>query len=159
MNDNDEKRVIVVVPAPKPEPQGAQITRRSLIWAVAIGVLALLAGMLLNRPNYDSKVVPELLVGEWFCELPEYSDRYLTLTPSSITFGTGGTSFVTSKIMGVEKEQLEGADVLILHFRDVAGTEFKRRLVADPSGSSMYFASQPNVVWQRSGRYTVWRHR
>jgi hypothetical protein len=154
MNDNDEERVIVEVPAHEPEPQRVLITRRILIWAVVIGVMALLAGMLLDRPDYVSKTVPEVLVGEWTCELPEYSDRYLTLTPSSITFGTGGTSFVTYKILGVEKEQVEGVDTIILHFRDVAGTKFQRSVVADPSGSSMHFASQPAVVWQRFGQST-----
>lgn len=159
MNDNDQETVIVAVPAHKPEPDRVLITRRFLFWAVVIGVVAVLAVMLLDRPDYDSKVVPKELVGEWMCELPEYSDRYLTLTPSRVTFGTGGTSFVTYKIMGVEKEQMNGADVAILHFRDVAGTKFRRRVVRNPAGSSIYFASQPSVVWQRIGQSTDWRRR
>jgi hypothetical protein len=151
MNDNDDERVIVEVPAHEPETQRVVITRRILIWAVVIGVLALLTGVLLDRPDYVSKTVPEALVGEWACDLPEYSDRYLTLKRSSITFGTGGTSFVTYKILGVEKELVEGVDIIVLHFRDVAGTKFKRRAIVDPSGARMHFASQPAVVWQRHG--------
>jgi hypothetical protein len=148
MTDNDEERVIVEVPAHEPEPQRVLITRRILIWAVVIAGGALLASAWLSRPDYDSKTVPEALVGEYTCYLPEYSDRYLTLTPSSITFGTGGTSFVTYRILGVEEEQVEGVETFILHFRDVAGTKFERRVVPDPSGSRFHFESQPAVVWQ-----------
>ena len=137
MNDNDEERVIVEVPAHEPEPARVLITRRILLWAVVVGVGALLFSVWLGRPD---------------CDLPEYSDRYLTLTRSSITFGTGGTSFVTYKILGIEKEQEEGVDTITLHFRDVAGTKFERKVVADPSGSRLHFVSQPAVVWQRFQR-------
>ena len=149
MNDNDEERVIVEVPAHEPEPERVLITRRILLWAVVVGVGALLVSVWLGRPDYVSKTVPEALVGEYTCDLPEYSDRYLTLTPSSITFGTGGTSFVTYKILGIEKEQVEGVEIFILHFRDVAGTKYERKMAADPSGSYLYFTSQPEVVWKR----------
>jgi hypothetical protein len=152
MNDNDEERVIVEVPEHEPEPARVLITRRILLWAVVVGVGALLFSVWLGRPDYVSKTVPEALVGEYTCDLPEYSDRYLTLTPSSITFGTGGTSFVTYKILGIEKEQEEGVDTITLHFRDVAGTKFERKVVADPSGSRLHFVSQPAVVWQRFQR-------
>ena len=149
MSDNDEARVIVEVPAHEPEPERVLLIRRVLIWTVAVAIGALLLSILLSRPDYDSKTVPETLVGEYVCDLPEYSDRYLTLEPSSITFGTGGTSFVTYKILGVEKEQVEGDDNFILHFRDVAGTKFERRVVPDSSGFHFHFASQPEVVWRR----------
>ena len=151
MTDNDEERVIVEIPAHEPEPERVLLTRRILIWAVVIAGATLLTSAWLSRPDFDSKTVPEFLVGEYTCDLPEYSDRYLTLTPSSITFGTGGTSFVTYKILGVEKERLEGIDTFILHFRDVAGTKFERRVVADPSGSHFHFESQTQVVWNRFG--------
>lgn len=151
MNDNDEERVIVEVPAHEPEPERVLITRRLLIWAVVVGVGLLLLSVFLGRPDYVSKTVPEALVGEYTCDLPEYSDRYLTLKPSSITFGTGGTSFVTYKILGIEREEIEGIEILTLHFRDVGGTKYMRRMVADPSGSYLYFSSQTEVVWKRFG--------
>ena len=152
MNDNDEQRVIVEVPAHEPEPKRVLITRRILIWAVAIAVGTLLLSVILSRPNYDSKTVPEALVGEYTCDLPEYSDRYLTLKPSSITFGTGGTSFVKYTVLGIERAEIEGIEILTLHFRDVAGTKYQRKLAADPAGSYLYFTSQPDVVWRRFGR-------
>ena len=151
MTDNEEERVIVEVPAHEPEPERVLITRRILLWAVVIGVGALLVSVWLSRPDYDSKTVPEALVGEYTCDLPEYSDRYLTLKPSSITFGTGGTSFVTYRILGIERADIEGVEILTLHFRDVAGAKYERKMAADPSGSYLYFTSQPEVVWRRFG--------
>lgn len=151
MNNNDEDRVIVEVPAHEPEPQRVLVTRRVLTWAVVIGVVVMLVALLLNRPHYDLKTVPEALVGDYSCDLPEYSDRYLTLAPSSITFGTGGTSFVKYNILGIERAEIEGIEILTLHFRDVAGTKYERKLAADPSGSYLYFTSQPDVVWKRFG--------
>jgi len=41
--------------------------------------------------------------------------------------------------------------MIILHFRDVAGTKFKRTMVIETPGARMYFESQPAVIWQRVG--------
>jgi hypothetical protein len=151
MSDNDEDKVVVAVPAHEPESRQALMKRRVLIWTPVIIIFGLLIFLLLDRPHYDSKTIPEALVGEWTCDLPEYSDRYLKLTASSITFGTGGTSFVKYKILGIEKEQNEGVDTFYLSFQDVAGTKFRRAMVVGPSGTTLHFASQPAVVWKRFG--------
>jgi hypothetical protein len=151
MSTDGEDNVIVEVPAHEPEPKRAMTLRRALIWTAVISVFAILAGGLLDRPHFDSKTVPVSLVGEWTSDHPEYSDRYLKMTPKSITFGIGGTSFVKYTVLGVEKEQVEGVDMIILHFRDVAGTKFKRTVVVESPGARMYFKSQPAVIWQRRG--------
>jgi hypothetical protein len=151
MTNNDEERIIVEVPAHEPESETGLSTRRILTWALVFVVGVFLLSVLLGRPSYDSKTVPEALVGEYTCDLPEYSDRYLTLKPSSITFGTGGTSFVRYRILGIERADIEGFEILTLHFRDVGGTKYERKMAADPSGSYLYFTSQPEVVWKRFG--------
>lgn len=151
MNNNRDNNVVVAVPAHPPEPRHVQMTRRILIWAAVIAVAGVLALVLLDRPDYSSKTVPEGLVGEWTCDLPEYSDRYITLTPNGITFGTGGTSFVKYTVLGIEEVEVDGVATIVLHFRDVAGTTFERPVVVDPDGSWMHFASQPAVVWKRFG--------
>ena len=79
MTGNDEERIIVEVPAHEPEPERVLMTRRILIWAAVVVVGLLLLSVLLSRPDYVSKTVPEALVGEYTCDLPQYSDRYLTL--------------------------------------------------------------------------------
>ena len=150
MTDNDEERVIVEVPAHEVEEEPTPIARRILIWAAVVAVGLLLLSVLLDRPVYDLKTVPDALAGKYTCDLPEYSDRYLVLRPSSITFSTGGTSFIKYAILGADREEVEGVEFLILHFRDVAGTEFSRRIMVDPSGSRFHFTSQPRVVWKHS---------
>ena len=151
MSTNGENNVIVEVPAHEPEPERVMTFRRALIWLAVISVCVLLVGGLLDRPDLDSKTVPESLVGEWTSDHPEYSDRYLTMTPKSITFGIGGTSFVKYTVLGIEEEQVEGVDKIILHFRDVAGAKFKRTMVVESPGVRMFFESQPAVIWQRYG--------
>ena len=149
MSTNGENNVIVEVPAHEPEP--ALTLRRVLICVAAIFVFVLVVGGLLDRPNLDSKTVPESLVGEWTSDHPEYSDRYLKMTSKSITFGIGGTSFIKYNVIGIEEKQVDGVKMLILHFRDPAGTNFERTIVVESPGARMYFESQPAVIWQRVG--------
>jgi hypothetical protein len=151
MSTNGENNVIVEVPAHEPEPEPKMTLRRALIWVVGIAVFVVLAGSLFDRPDIDSKTVPESLIGEWASDHPEYSDRYLEMTSKSITFGIGRTSFIKYTVIGVKEEQVEGVSKTILHFRDVAGTKFKRTIVIESPGAQMYFESQPAVVWQRYG--------
>ena len=151
MSTNGENNVTVEVPAHEPEPEPVITLHRALIWVAVIFVCVLLVGGLLDRPDLDSKTVPESLVGDWTSDHPEYSDRYLTMRSKSITFGVGGTSFVKYTVVGIEKEQVESVDMIILHFRDVAGTKFKRTMVIETPGARMYFESQPAVIWQRVG--------
>jgi hypothetical protein len=151
MSTNGENNVIVEVPAHEPEPESAVRLRRALIGVAVIFIFALVAVGLLDRPDLDSKMVPESLVGEWTSDHPEYSDRYLKLTSKSITFGIGGTSFVKYTVIGIENEQVEGVNMIILHFRDVAGTKFQRTIVVEKPGARIYFESQPAVAWQRHG--------
>jgi len=151
MSTDGEDNVVVEVAAHEFEPPRAITTRRILIWVTVIVVFGLVAGRLLYHRGYDSKTVPPSLVGEWTSAHPEYSDRYLTLTANSITFGIGGTSSVKYTILGVQEERVDGVDTIVLHFRDVSGIKFKRAAILDSSGVQMTFASQPAVVWQRYG--------
>jgi len=149
MTTDGGNNVIVEVPTHEFEPKPSVSLRRVVIWVLAIAVFVVLVGRLLDRPDLDSKTVPEELVGEWTSDHPEYSDRYLTMTSGSIFFGVGGTSSVKYTVIGTKKERVEGVDKIILHFRDVAGTKFKRTIVVKSPGAQMYFESQPAVVWKR----------
>ena len=151
MSTDGENNVIVEVPAHEPGPELALTLRRALILVAVIFVLVLVGAGLLDRPNLDSKMMPTSLVGEWTSDHPEYSDRYLKMTSKGITFGIGGTSYIRYTVIGIEEEQVEGVKMVILHFRDVAGTKFKRTIVIESPGARMYFESQPAVIWQRAG--------
>lgn len=149
MSTNGENNVIVEVPAHQLEPKSVMTFRRALVLVAVVFVFVILVGGLLDRPDLDSKTVPESLVGDWTSDHPEYSDRFLTMTSKSITFGIGGTSFIKYTVLGIEEQQVDGVDMIILHFRDVVGTEFKRTMVVESPGSRMYFESQPAVIWKR----------
>ena len=95
------------------------------------------------------KTVPPELVGTWTSTHPDYSDRYLTLTSDSITFGIGGTSTVIYSIIGVAVEEHHGIQNFVVHFRGVDGTRFRREIVLDEGGTSLHFRSQPGVIWTR----------
>lgn len=151
MSSNGEDTVQVEVAAHEPERPRPVTARRIVIWVLIVVAAALVAGGLLLRDGVDSKTIPSSMVGEWTSDHPEYSDRYITLTPNSITFGVGGTSSVKYAIIGIETNEGEGVPSIILHFRDAAGTTFKREVILDPSGSAWFFASQPEVVWQKYG--------
>jgi len=151
MSTAGENDVVVEVAAHEFEPPRAIATRRVLVLLAVIVVIALVAGWLLSHRGYDSKTVPPSLVGEWTSDHPEYSDRYITLTANSITFGVGGTSSVKYTIIGIEEKDVDGVDTIVLHFRDVSGVEFKRSVVRYPTGTRFFFASQPTVIWQRYG--------
>jgi hypothetical protein len=150
MSTNGENNVIVEVPAHEPEPEPRVTLGRALILVGVVFVLTLGFGRLLDRPDLDSTAVPESLIGEWTSDHPEYSDRYLKLTSKSITFGIGGTSFIKYTVIGVKNDQVEGVERIVLHFRSVAGTKFKRTIVVESQGARMFFESQPAVVWQRA---------
>jgi hypothetical protein len=152
MNETTENRIIVEVPAHEPDPPRVVMMRRIRMWAMVTALVVLLAFAFLRGESYDSKTVPDFLVGEWVSNHPDYSDRYITLTPTGITFGTGGTSYVKYKILGIVQEEVEKTDTIVLHFRDVAGATFQRRVVFRDHGRSMHFASQPAVIWQRSSK-------
>jgi hypothetical protein len=150
MNEGNENRVVVAVPAHEPDPPKVVGRRRLMRWVGAMTVVVMVAFLLLNRQSYDSRTVPDFLVGAWVTDSsPDYSDRYIELTPTGITFGTGGTSFVKYQILGIVQEEIDGVDTIVLHFEDVAGTDYKRRVVVGQSGLTMHFASQPAITWQR----------
>ena len=149
MSDLEQDRVTVGVPAHSIDDEPKSTLRRILIWVAVIAVFVLVAGWLLQRPRYDAKTAPDWLIGEWISDHPDYSDRYLSVTPTSITFATGGTSSVRYSIIGVKEGKADGGDTIVLFIRDVAGDGFQRTVVYDSAAGQMHFASQPQVVWTR----------
>jgi hypothetical protein len=149
MTEYDEDRVTVEVPAHAIEDTPKSNPRRLLIGILILGVIVLVLGWLLQRPSFDAKTAPASLVGEWISDHPDYSDRYLSVAPDSVSFGIGDTSIVKYSIVGVTEERTEGVNTIVLYIRDVAGDEYQRAVVLDPSGEKMHFASQPQVIWTK----------
>ena len=149
MNTSDRGEVITVVPAHEDEGPKGMDTKRILLILLGLVVVAVVAGRLLYHQDFDSSTVPTKLVGLWTTADPNYSDRYLTLQPDTITFGTGHTSFIKYSIIGVVRQEAGEAEVYEIHFRGVDGAKFSREIVLASSGDSLSFKSQPHVVWMR----------
>lgn len=149
MDNSDQGRVITVVAAHEVEDTKGRNTGWVLLILLGLVVIALVAVRLLDRQDFDSRTVPTKLVGLWTSANPNYSDRYLTLQPDTITFGTGNTSSVKYSIIGVVRQEAGEAEVYKIHFRGVDGAEFSREIVLASSGDSLSFKSQPHVIWIR----------
>ena len=127
-------------------------TRRILLTIATLAVVALLLGRWIYHEPIGSKTVPPRLIGVWTSEVPEYSDRYLELKTTTITFGTGGTSYVRYTILGVIHERVNGQDVFTVSFRDMGGGKYSREIVMEPETGLLYFRSQMDVPWSRFRR-------
>ncbi len=149
MNTPDEGRVITVVAAHEVEDPKGINTGLVLLILLGLVVIAFVTVRLLDREDFDSRTVPTKLVGLWTTANPNYSDRYLTLQPDTITFGTGHTSSIKYSIIGVVRQEAGEAEVYEIHFRGVNGEKFSREIVLASSGDSLSFKSQPHVVWMR----------
>ncbi|MCK5376354.1 MAG: hypothetical protein KAJ97_04670 [Acidobacteria bacterium] len=122
-------------------------TRKILMTLAVLVILAVAAGRFLYHEGPGSKTAPAELIGTWTTDHSGYSDRYVELRENTITFGTGGTSFVHYTILGVEKNPSVELDVYTVHFRDVGGTKFKKDIVLQPSDETFYFRNQADVIW------------
>jgi len=123
------------------------MTRRILLTLAVLVILAVAVGKFLYHEGPGSKTAPAELIGLWTTDHPDYSDRYVDLTANTISFGTGGTSFVRYTILGVDKDQWVELDVYSVHFRDVGGAKYKKDIVLQPSGQTLYFKNQADVIW------------
>jgi len=157
MNEEIEeqvRRVTVSIPMhPVEEENKPSVVRKVLVAAGVVAILAIVAWALLTREDTGSKSVSPALIGLWTSSHAEYSDRTLVLKSDSITFGTGGSNSVLYSIIGVvEQEEDDHTKYYVVHFRGVDGAKFRREIVLVDNGQSLFFRSQPDVVWTRFRR-------
>jgi len=152
MNEEENGRVVTIIPA-HPVKEARQAARRkALLGAGMVAIFAMLAVivvMWMSGEETGLKSVPPLLIGTWTSSHPEYSDRALVFESDTITFGVGGTSIVRYSIIGVAAVEENDDEYFVLHFRGVDGAKFRREIVVGDSGKSLFFRSQPDVVWTR----------
>ena len=144
------RRVRVEVPAhPVVEEEKPPVVRRVLLVAGVVAIIAILSWAWLSREDTGLRSVPPVLIGLWTSSHPEYSDRTLVLKSDSITFGIGGTKSVRYSIIGVVEQEEESLRYFVVHFRGEDGAKFRREIVVADSGRSLFFRSQPDVVWTK----------
>ena len=144
------RRVTVSVPMhPEEEENKPSVVRRVLLVIGVISIVAIISWALLTREDTGFKSVPPALIGLWTSSHAEYSDRTLVLKSDSITFGTGGTESVLYSIIGVVEQKEDHITYYVVHFSGVDGAKFRREIVLGDHGQSLFFRSQPHVVWTK----------
>lgn len=125
------------------------LIRRTLLVVGIVVIVAILSWAWLSREDTGIKSVPPQLIGLWTSSHPEYSDRTLVLKSDSITFGIGGTKSVRYSIIGVVQQKEDQLEYFVLNFRGEDGAKFQREVVLADGGRSLFFRSQPDVVWTK----------
>lgn len=94
--------------------------------------------------------LPGELVGTWRTEAPGYGDRYLTLTPGSVIFGTGEYSYDTYTIVDIEKTTEKSRTVYTVYYKEPGGVNYKLKFYYDADdGGLMTFKNQEHLIWAR----------
>lgn len=115
---------------------------------IAVAILAGLIGCGRER----TKTVPDELVGVWKTAAPKYADRFLELTRTTISFGTGGQDFYTRTIVAVEKRRQDDNTLYTVFYVDSEG-EYKFSFHYEPvSGGVIRYKNQKSIAWTRQRR-------
>ena len=118
---------------------------RSAGIVLAFSVLAVLAGCGPER----TKTVPDELVGVWRTTDPKYADRFLELTKTTISFGTGGQDSYTRTVVAVEKRRGNGDTLYTVVYVDPQG-EYKFSLYYEAVGGGLIrYKNQKGIAWTR----------
>ena len=110
-----------------------------------------LAILLLGCQAFDSRTVPQQLIGTWETTEPRYASCTLQITEESLIF-TNGIKFVeVNPIRRITRVE-EGKGVLYnIEYKNKEGGEFGLSLYCIHSGKLeiIRFKHQPNIEWVR----------
>jgi hypothetical protein len=116
---------------------------------LGILVFALLAVLALLYWNYKDRNIPEDLIGEWNTTDPNYSDRYFSIGPTTISFTTGNGTVSTGVITEI-KTVREGSSTLYTIGYNSDGT---------PNALSFYYKTEKvtgSVIRFKNQKMTIW---
>ena len=125
------------------------ILNRKLHWIALVGLSVALMSILLLSPR--ETVVPiERFLGVWETSAPKYKDRFLKITESTISFGTGdgnANEFIVGRV--IKKVEAEKTVYTIL-YREPEGIEFKLAFYYNPKNNGVIrLKNQPEIEWTR----------
>jgi hypothetical protein len=130
-------------------------TRRTYRRMLGILAFALLAVLALLYWNYKDRDIPEELIGEWHTTDPNYSDRYVSIGPTTISFTTGNGT-VSTGVITVIKTVREASSTLYTIGYDLDGTPnalsfyYKTEKV---TGSTIRFKNQKTTIWTKLDKH------
>jgi len=95
--------------------------------------------------------VPATLVGTWTTDAPRYQDRHLSITPTTIAFGTGPLTVDVHTLSDVEvTPDPEGGTRYTLLFRESNGAEATLELLVPPETTNTLEIANRDEVWRRT---------
>ena len=127
------------------------LTKQRIV-AVVVVLVAVVMVWVVNREHFEVEEVPPSLIGLWTTDDQEKSDQFVEFKPKIIRLGTGGTSDVKLKVLGLNAETIGGVGHLTLYYRDLAGTRHAMEMLLDETGAELRFMDQPGIVWKRLER-------
>jgi hypothetical protein len=149
-NDHDLPRGLDVARVER--PKGAVTTPRILFVLALLVVISVVVAKVVNRDDFELRVVPSELTGLWVTDHQDLSDRFVEFRPNSVRLGTGGTDEVKFRVIGLDTEPVGEDRHFSVFYRDVAGKEYVMEVRLDEIGEELRFMDQPGVVWKRLER-------
>ena len=131
------------------EPPGKITTARILIAVAVLAVVIVLGASVAFHEPLQHEEIPPRLVGLWTCGDPERSDWYTDFARDSITFGTGGTSRMKCRVIGLNAEKIGEVDHYTVHYRDMAREKQVMELLLDSTGTTIRLTDEPGVLWNK----------
>ncbi len=133
-------------------PRWGLTTPRILAVLAVLVVVAMVAARVMNREPMEIREVPPPLIGLWTTDDQEKSDHFVEFRRKTVRLGTGGTSDVRVKVLGLNDETIGGVGHVTLYYRDLAGTRHAMEMLLDETGEELRFMDQPGIVWTRLRR-------
>jgi len=133
-------------------PKTVLTTPRILAALVVVVFVVVVIGGVMNRQRMDLKEVPPSLIGLWTTDDQEKSAFFVEFQRQAVRLGTGGTSDVKFRVLGLTTETVGEVEHLTLYYRDLAGNRHEMEMLLDETGEELRFMDHPGAVWTRFKR-------
>ena len=119
---------------------------KSSVLLLALAILCVFAACLSPKEG----PVPDHLVGTWRSTADKYSDSFLTITPSVITFGTEGETANAFPIRGVRSHSEDnGQRYEIFYFTPEGDKQIFSFYYEPLQGGQIRLVNQRAIVWTK----------
>ena len=126
------------------------MSHRKMLW-IALVVFSLVLMSILLLCSRETVVSIDRFLGVWETTEPKYQNRFLKITESEISFGTGDGSANIFDVDRVIKTEEADQTVYTILYRASQGTEFELAFYYSPENSGVIrLKNQPQMEWTRS---------
>ena len=94
--------------------------------------------------------IPSELVGTWTTDAPDYADRYLQISGTGLSFGTGDGRADWKRLRGARVEPQGDGTLYVLQYDSVDGAPGELSITYSPELDAIRLAHR-DAVWTRAG--------